>query len=161
MVRLWHLSRRAPAYRRWGLEIVAFFESSPTQTRRYLDRLRPPFPLVADLGRRAYTRYGLEASWLGTVRGTLRRSVYREPRRRGLGDWRLLPGLQALEGAKCRLPADFLIGPDQRIRTAHYGATRATSCALPRSTSLPGPGGSALRGDLTRQHLRWLHHARD
>src|SRR5262250_2421482 len=61
MVRLWHLSRRATAYRRWGLEIVAFFESSPAQTRRYLNWMRPPFPVVADLGRRVYMRYGLEA----------------------------------------------------------------------------------------------------
>ena len=58
---------------------------------------------------------------IGTARGTMRRSVYREARRRGLGDWRLLAGFFAMDGRKFRMPADFLLGPDLRIRSAHYG----------------------------------------
>jgi len=120
-MRLWHLLNRYPTYQRQGLNVIAFFESAPDYARAYLDRFRAPFPLVADLGCEVYTRYGLRTSWLGTARGTLRRSVYREARRLQIGDWRLLPGFFAMDGRKFRMPADFLLGPDQTIRVAYYG----------------------------------------
>src|SRR5262249_55555996 len=113
VVRTAQLAQRAAVYRHQGLELLAFYESSPARTRQYLDRLRAPFPLVADPRRWwVYTRYGVETSWLGTLRGTLRRNVYRTARRQHLGVWQLLPGFLAMEGAKFRVPADFLIGPD-------------------------------------------------
>jgi peroxiredoxin Q/BCP len=120
-VRTWHLMHRYPMYQRMGLSIVAFFESSPQNTHKYLDRLDCPFPVIADLERQVYGLYGLESSWIGAVRGLMRRSVYREAARRRLGAWRLVENLLALDGVKTRLPADFLIGPDLTIRRAYYG----------------------------------------
>jgi peroxiredoxin len=120
-MRLWHLLQRYPTYRQQGLHVIAFFESTPEYAWDYLERFQAPFPLIADPGATIYERYGLATSWLGTARGTMRRSVYLEARRRGLGDWRLLAGFFAMDGRKFRMPADFLLGPDLRIRSAHYG----------------------------------------
>jgi peroxiredoxin len=119
-VRLSHLIYRYPQYQARGMNVIAFFESSLDKAREYLDRLQCPFPIVADLQRQTYSLYGLETSWLGTLRGTLRRSVYREARRQHLGIPPLLPGFFAVDGRKFRLPAEFLLGPDLRIRRAFY-----------------------------------------
>ncbi len=121
-IRTFYLIDRAPRYRQLGLEIVAFFESSPHRAYEFLSRLRAPFPIVGDLGRAVYAKYGLESSWLGTARGTLqRRNVYHEARQRGLGIWQLIPGFLAMDGNRFRMPADFLIGPDLTIQKVHYG----------------------------------------
>jgi peroxiredoxin len=119
-VRLAHLIYRYPQYQAQGMAIVAFFESSPENARYYLDRLRCPFPLIADLQRQVYTLYGLETSMLGTARGTLRNGVYREARARGLGVADKLRGFILMDGRKFRMPAEFLLGPDMRIRRAYY-----------------------------------------
>lgn len=120
-VRLWHMTERYQRYQQYGLQMITFFESAPDYAREYLDRFRSPFPLVADLQGAVYARYGLRTSVIGTARGTLRRSVYREARERGIGNWRLLPGFFAMDGRKFRMPAEFLLGPDLTVRVAYYG----------------------------------------
>jgi thioredoxin-dependent peroxiredoxin len=120
-VRLSYLLRRWRDYQNAGLNIISFFESTPENAREYLERFRAPFPLVADRYGYVYERFGLRTSWLGTARGTMRRSVYREARNRNLGDWRLLAGFFAMDGKKFRMPAEFLLGPDLTIRVAYYG----------------------------------------
>ncbi len=121
-VRLWHLINRYPDYQRAGLSLIAFFESSDAIAHTYLDKLRSPFPIIADRARVAYSLYGLETSVLGTIRAPLiHGAVYREAEQRQLGVWKLLQNVLALDGKKARMPAEFLIGPDQRIQRAYYG----------------------------------------
>lgn len=120
-VRLWHLTERYERYQQYGLRVISFFESAPDYAREYLDRFRSPFPLVADLQGQVYARYGLRTSMIGTARGTLRRSVYREAREKGLGVVPLLPGFVAMDGRRFRMPAEFLLGPDLTVRVAYYG----------------------------------------
>lgn len=120
-MRMFLLSERYAQYQAKGLYVLAFFESSAGLAQEYLPRLHAPFPLIPDLAGVAYSRYGLETSMLGTARGTLRRSVYREARQRQLGVWQLLRGFFAMDGRKFRMPADFVLGRDQTIRIAHYG----------------------------------------
>jgi peroxiredoxin Q/BCP len=120
-IRMQLLVERYPRYQAQGLQVLAFFESSPELARQYLTRLAAPFPLLPDLRGDVYDLYGLGTSWLGTARGALRRSVYREARRRQLGIWQLLRGFLAMDGRKFRMPAEFVLGPDQRIRLVHYG----------------------------------------
>lgn len=120
-LRLWHLIDRAVSYRRQGLALIAFFESSPQLTREYVGRMHPPFPVVPDLERKVYGMYGLESSLLGVVRARIgRRADYREATARGLGA-RLAENLARMDGRFARMPADFLLGPDLRIRRAYYG----------------------------------------
>lgn len=122
-VRTYHLMRRYPIYQRFGLEIIAFFESSPERAHFYLDRLQPPYPIIADLQHRVYDLYGLEASFLGGLRALLgRRSVYREADKLRLGSGsNLLENLSRMDGTAARMPGDFLIGPDGRVKLAYYG----------------------------------------
>jgi peroxiredoxin Q/BCP len=120
-IRMYLLAERYAAYRAQGLNVLAFFESSPELAQEYLPRLRAPFPFIPDLEGVVYERYGLGTSWIGTARGTLRRSVYREARRLDLGIWQLIRGFLAMDGHKFRMPAEFVLGPEQTIRIAHYG----------------------------------------
>jgi thioredoxin-dependent peroxiredoxin len=120
-LRLWHLIHRYPTYQRQGMAVLAFFESTPEYAHTYLDRLRPPFPLIADLGLQVYSRYRLESSWLGALRARLTRgAAYREATRLRIGGHPWLNPL-TMDGHPGRLPADFLLEPDLRIHTAYYG----------------------------------------
>ncbi|MGH2505705.1 MAG: peroxiredoxin-like family protein [Ktedonobacterales bacterium] len=120
-LRLAHLIRRAGVYRQAGLELIALFESTPERAHHYLDRQRAPFPIIADLDRQAYSRYGLESSALGAVWARLTRlGMYSEAARLGLGG-SVIENVTRMDGRFGRLPGDFLMGPDGRIRLAYYG----------------------------------------
>jgi len=122
-VRTYHLMRRYPLYQRMGLNLIAFFESSPERAHFYLDRLQAPYPIVADRDHLVYDAYGLGASFLGGMWALLtRRGVYREASRLRLGAGaNLWENTVKMDGKLARLPGDFLIGPDGRVRLAHYG----------------------------------------
>ena len=120
-LRLAHLIRRADAYRRAGLEIIAVFESSPARAHHYLDRQRAPFPIIADLDHELYTQYGLESSFFGAAWARLMRTgMYREAARLRIGG-SIIENVTRMDGRFGRLPGDFLIGPDGRIRLVFYG----------------------------------------
>ena len=120
-LRLWHLIDRSLVYRRQGLALIAFFESSAQIAHQHLDHLRPPFPVVPDLERKVYGLYGLESSLMGLARARLLRGAdYREASEKGLCARPMRSLLQA-DGHFARMPAEFLLGPDLRIRTAYYG----------------------------------------
>src|SRR5258706_14333298 len=120
-IRTWHLINRYVMYQRLGLHIIAFYESAPGRSHSYLDRLEAPFPIIADLERNIYSLYGLESSWLGAVKARLTRlGMYHEAAAKTLGG-NVLPNVYQMDGRFRRLPADFLVGPDLRIRLAHYG----------------------------------------
>ncbi|MFI5273850.1 MAG: redoxin domain-containing protein [Ktedonobacterales bacterium] len=120
-MRTYHMINRYPEYRRRGMAVISFWESSPEQAYRYLDQMHAPFPIIADRERAVYARYGLESSLFGTLWGRLTRgSVYREAAKLRLGAGTIKSAL--LSGrAFGRMPGDFLIGPDQRIIRVYYG----------------------------------------
>lgn len=108
-------------YRSHGLGVVAIFESPAPVVRRYLDQRRPAFPTIGDPADTIYGLYGVERSWLGTLRARLTRgAMYREAAKRDLGG-NTFKQVFGAGRAVNRMPADFLIGPDQRVRTAYYG----------------------------------------
>jgi peroxiredoxin len=120
-LRLFRLIQQYPTLQRQGLEVIAFFESAPDYAHLYLDRMRPPFPLIADLGRQVYNLYGLETSLWGALYARLFRGAdYREARRLHIGGHPWLNPL-TMDGHVGRLPADFLLDPDLRVRLVHYG----------------------------------------
>ncbi|HEX9070074.1 MAG TPA: peroxiredoxin-like family protein [Ktedonobacterales bacterium] len=122
-INLLELIERFPEYHALGLEVIAFFESSAKVVRRFHGRLRCPFPIIPDREKAAYSLYQLETSVIGTARGSMLRDRYREAKRRNAGIVPLIPGFIAMDGAKFRMPAGFLIDPDQTIRIAYYGRT--------------------------------------
>ena len=120
-LRLRYLIDHHDEYRRQGLEIIAFFESSPEMVRRYLERQRPAFPIIPDLGRVVYEQYGMESSLFGALKARLTRgSAYREAARYHIGGnfWH---NLIHMDGAMGRRPADFLLSADLRVQVAYYG----------------------------------------
>jgi len=117
-VRMYQLAQQAEAYQRRGLYFIACIESSPANAHFYLDRTNYPFPLIPNLGGSLYHTYGVGSSLFGVMKGMLtRRQSYREASRLNLGGW----NMRRMDGDIGRMPADFLIGPDGRIRLAYYG----------------------------------------
>jgi len=122
-VRTYHLIQRAPLYQRMGLNLIAFFESSPERAHSYLDQLRAPYPVIVDTTRDLYGAYGLETSPFALLWAMIARvPVLRAARRLDLSAGASLMELSGkVDGAFSRLPGDFLIGPDGRIQLARYG----------------------------------------
>lgn len=96
--------------------VVAIFESTPENLRRYATRHAAPFPVLADAHGVYYREYGVERSLAGTVEGAIRR----------------LPALfhamfvkhylpLTIGGHLTTMPADFLVDEQGVIRTAYYG----------------------------------------
>ncbi|SRR5579875_1376092 len=120
-VRLWYLIRRYPEYQRRGLSVITFFESSEQNAHKYLDMQQAPFPIIADHTGALYGLYGVQTSWMGILQARLTRgNMYREAKEKHVGVWSLLANIKALDGPITRMPADFLIGLDQRIHQTYY-----------------------------------------
>jgi peroxiredoxin len=98
-----------------GLLMLAFFQSPEDSIRRYVGKQDPPFRIVADPERKVYRLYGVESSWAGFLKGSLRVSSMIAAAGKGF-----FPG--KMEGDKAMIPADFLIGPDLIVERAYYGA---------------------------------------
>lgn len=65
-----------------------------------------------------YRLYGVEASAFGIAWGLLtRQGAYRQAAARNLGGW----NITHMDGRFTRMPASFVIGPDQRVALAYYG----------------------------------------
>lgn len=108
-------------YQAHGLAVVAIFESPTPVVRRYLDTRRPPFPTIADPTDSIYGLYGVQRSWLGTLRARLTRGeMYREAAKHNLGGNTFTQVFGAGRAVN-RMPADFLIDRDLRIQTAYFG----------------------------------------
>ena len=108
------LAKLAPGWRDRGLDLVGVFPSPVESLREYLAPGELPFPVVPDPGEVLYKRYGVTASWRGTVRGALRPELWTAWARGGFR-------LGKREGAVSRLPADFLVGPDGAVAVAYRG----------------------------------------
>lgn len=117
-VRMHRLAQQAEMYRQRGLYFIACIESSLENTHFYLDRVTYPFPLIPDSKGELYQAYGVGSSVFGVMKGMLtRQREYQEAARLNLGGW----DVRRFDGQFGRMPADFLIGPDGRIRLAYYG----------------------------------------
>ncbi len=106
-----------PDYHSRGLEILAVFESPRESVRTHVAKQDAPFPIIADPDARLYDLYGVEISQekvLAPVNEEWRSGMIQEAESIGYK-------LTHEEGSNFfRVPADFLIGPDQRIQVAFY-----------------------------------------
>jgi thioredoxin-dependent peroxiredoxin len=118
-----HLIEKYPEYRQHGLEIVAVFESPQSSILQYVGKQNAPFPIVADPQAVLYDLYGVESSEAKVMAPAdmeWRSGLIAEAKAIGYE-------LTKEEGSNFfRLPADFLIGPDQRICAVHYSETVGT-----------------------------------
>ena len=114
-LRVHELIERYPDLTAKGLHLLAFFQSSIESIRRYVGKQQAPFPIVADPTHIVYRRYGVETSWTGFFKGSLRLNKVVSATSKGY-----FPG--KMEGKKSLVPADFLIGPDLIVEKAYYGS---------------------------------------
>lgn len=121
--------------------VVAIFESSPENLRRFATRHAAPFPVLADERGACYREYGIERSLAGVVRGVLGR----------------LPSLLyalfvkgylplRIRGHLTTMPADFLVDEQGLIRTAHYGRDEGDHLPLAAVRAFALGDGSDDRG---------------
>lgn len=98
------------------LAVVAIFDSSSANLRRYAERHAAPFPILADERNVYYREYGIERSVVGVVRGMVTRlpAVLYAMFVKGY-----LP--TAINGHLTTMPTDFLVDEAGVIRTAYYG----------------------------------------
>ena len=96
--------------------IVAVFDSSPENLRRYAQRHHSPFPILADQQNVYYREYGIERSIARTLKGAATRlpSVLYATFVKGYWPTRF-------GGKLTTMPADFLVDEAREIRVAHYG----------------------------------------
>jgi hypothetical protein len=116
---LFRLTREYAKYQEFGLEVIAFIQSSKENiednvTRRH--RPPPQFPLIADQECKVYRQYGVEHSFFALAK-SLRRvpefleAVFHHKFRQG-----------RIDGSATLVPAQFLIGPPGlQIYKACYG----------------------------------------
>ena len=113
-LRISALIQAYPQLHSQGLAIVAVFQSPPERVGQWVGRQAPPFTMVADPDQHLYQRYGVTSSWIGFAKAGLRLGTMISAGRKGF-----LPG--PMDGDMHRLPADFLITPEQMIHCAYYG----------------------------------------
>jgi peroxiredoxin len=111
--RIYELTHHHASLASLGLDVVAVFNSTPEQVKRFVARQRRPFRVAADPDAQAYAAYGIERSLWGKLKGI----VTRVPT--------LLKGLRIVGLAGLRtgnlMPADFLIDEHGRIVETWYG----------------------------------------
>ena len=117
------LIQQYPTYHKHGLEFVVIFESPQASILEHVTRQNAPFPIIADPGARLYDLYGVETSpekVMAPVDMAWRNGLIQEAEAIG---YRLVRE----EGSNFfRLPADFLIGPNQKIYEAFYSEVVGT-----------------------------------
>lgn len=122
--------------------VVAIFESSPENLRRFAARHAAPFPVLADEHGVYYREYGIERSLAGTVRGMFGRlpALLQAMFVRGYLPWRI-------RGHLTTMPADFLVDERGVIRTAYYGRDEGDHLPLAavRAFARGEPAGEAGR----------------
>ena len=114
-LRVHHLIQLHDSFIANNLHLIAVFQSPLKSIRKYVGKQNIPFPVIADPERNLYRLYGVESSWPGFIRGSLRLPTVASAIMKGFS-----PG--KMEGVKSMVPADFLIGPDQTVQVAYYGS---------------------------------------
>jgi peroxiredoxin len=116
-LRVHKLIQQYPIYHAQGLEMVAIFESPRTSIVQYVGQQDAPFPIIPDPQATLYDLYGVEsdeAKVMGNLNTPMQETLIAEADSLGFK-------LQREAGSNFfRLPADFLICPDQTIETAFY-----------------------------------------
>ena len=113
-LRVHHLIQRHASFVERNLHPVAVFQSPKESILKYVGKQSIPFPVIADPERMLYQLYGIESSWSGFIKGSLRLASVTSALMKGF-----FPG--KMEGIKSMVPADFLIGPDLTVQIAYYG----------------------------------------
>lgn len=109
-----------------GLEVVAFFYSTPEELAESFKALAPEFELVGDPGRRIFDLFGVERS--------LRRFLKPQPWITAMVGWTKGAGFAPVANLTKEdtrgVPADFLVDAGGVLRYVHYGSHAADSMSV-------------------------------
>lgn len=116
-LRMHALIERFPTYQRQGMMAVAVFESPRERILESVGKQDAPFPIIADPDGELYTRYGVEVSEAKVQASAENPAVAEAVKEAAANGFVLTPE----DGSNfLRMPADFLIAPDQTIVEAKY-----------------------------------------
>jgi peroxiredoxin len=104
------LRRTKAQFEAAGIYEVLFFHSSQEDVATFHHDL--PFDAVGDREKHYYRQFGVESSWSFAGPAAIRAAF--------ASMWRGKFGVK-MTGGPLGLPAEFLVGPDCRIKAAHYG----------------------------------------
>lgn len=120
--RVYELTHKYKDWAHQGLEVIAFFASTPEEVQRYVAKKPRPFRMIGDINLDIYTRYGVERSAFAIFKALF----FKLPRIvRGI----VLGDLAKKNAHPTLVPADFLIDENGVIRDIWYG--RDTSDHIP------------------------------
>jgi len=105
-------------YRNYGedFEVIAIFDSSKINLKKFTSRHKAPFPILADEDNRIHHLYQIEHSISGVIKGIIfRLPALMSGMFKGYIPWRI-------KGSITGMPADFLIDENGIIQTAYYGS---------------------------------------
>ncbi len=117
-LRVYELTTKYPELNRKGLVMLAFFSSPKERVVQYIGKKSRPFPLIADPEKKVYELYNVRSS-LG---GLMMSMIIRMP---SMFKAMMLGFLPRMSGAVTQMPADFLIGPDLKVKGIYYGRDAA------------------------------------
>jgi hypothetical protein len=113
---------RHAEFERRGISLVRVFYS-PRKALEFAFGEEPlPFPVLADPDRQAYQAYGVEKSFWSLFKASAYSRVKTSRAHQLKPRWR-----DAIRDGFTGLPADFLVGGDQRILRVHYGTNHTDS----------------------------------
>jgi peroxiredoxin len=116
-LRVHHLIKLYPEWKRQGLEIIAVFESPLENMAPYIGRLDAPFPIIADPQAELYEQFGVEVSEEKIQKMMTNPEIQQVIANAGERGFPLTKE----EGSNFnRLPAEFLLGPDLKVHQAYY-----------------------------------------
>lgn len=101
-----------------GYVFIAVFESSNSTLQDYLKETEVPFPIIGDPSLELYNKYGVQRSFWRMVG-----SMFNKKTKGNLKEGKVLVKGKNLkrDGNMSRIPADFIIDENGKIKMAYYG----------------------------------------
>jgi thioredoxin-dependent peroxiredoxin len=115
-LRTHELLKRVQYFLDRDIEVIMVYESSVEKMREYLANEVYPFHFVADPKNELYNKYGVERSI-----GKVMRSMLHGIIGKAMNGKKLFKKPMKQDGHLDRIPAEFLIDQEGKIRLAHYG----------------------------------------
>lgn len=113
-LRVYELTKKYPDLEKKGLVMLAFFNSPKDRIIRFVGKKSRPFPLIADPEKSVYNLYSVQSSMLGLMISMFTRMPT-------LMKAMMLGFPPSMRGDMAQMPADFLIGPDLKVKGIYYG----------------------------------------
>jgi thioredoxin-dependent peroxiredoxin len=115
-LRTHELLKRAQYFLDRDIVVIMVYESSPEKMREYLGNEVYPFHFVADQKNELYNKYDVERS-MGKVMKSMLHGIIGK----AMKGKKLFKKPMRQDGHMDRIPAEFLIDQEGKIRLAHYG----------------------------------------